>query len=219
MCMTCSPRTTQRTQTTRGFSVVEALVAITVLLISVTAAMTSANRSQLAVQESQLELVATALAQEGVEAVISLHRQSALEAISSNSDASWDWYNTLPARCKNVDRGCGVDFSRLISGNVDQASVVAYGGCNTGAGNDGCRLYFDASKNRSRYFHDDPADPNDLVSAETSPFRRVVRVHDGGFSDEHAIIEVEVFWDSRLQSGERSVKLTSSVSNFVDRID
>src|SRR3989344_2986288 len=92
-------------QRCRGFTLVETLVAVTILLFAIVGPMTIASQSIKAAQFAREELTAVFLAQEGIELVLERRDNDALNV----PDTTWDWYDmTLPAGCK-LNSGCGLD--------------------------------------------------------------------------------------------------------------
>ena len=165
----------------KGFSLVETLVALSVLLISLAAPMTIAAKSLQNIFYAREQYTAIMLAQEGLEAVIYTQRTEMVDAIHNGGNA-WAWYNALPSNCRG-NNGCGMDFS----GNASNPVSVAVSNC--GSGGSACQLYFDPTNSRARYSHNS-SDP-------TSPYSRIIRVSDVGTgSFEQIMVESEVRWTS-----------------------
>jgi prepilin-type N-terminal cleavage/methylation domain-containing protein len=167
----------------RGFSLVETLVALSILLISLAAPLTIASKSLQNIFYAREQYTAIMLAQEGIEAVVYRQRSSMLDAIHNGGNA-WSWYSALPSNCRGAN-GCGMDFSGSASNPVTDAVT------NCGSGGSACTLYFDASNNRARYSHNS-SDP-------VTPYSRVIRVSDVGNNNYSQImVESEVMWTSNI---------------------
>lgn len=182
----------------RGFTLVETLVAISILLIAIAAPLTIAARSLQNIILAREEFQATMLAQEGLEAAMALQRQAMITAIKNGGDA-WSWYGALDASCKSAV-GCGMDFS-----NSGGAPVDVTGSC--GIGNN-CQLYFNDAAARTRFSH------RSSGGAEITPYSRSVRVYDVGTGYPQVMIESEVTWTSPAYDTTRSVIVRTTTLNF-----
>jgi prepilin-type N-terminal cleavage/methylation domain-containing protein len=101
----------------RGFTLVETLVAVTILLVVITGPMTIASNGMKNAYYAGDQTTAVYLAQEAIEAVQRLRDNNALAAYdvyktpSGNySGQTTDWHTNLDSDCKN-GQGCDVDFS------------------------------------------------------------------------------------------------------------
>ncbi len=104
-------------RTSRGFTLVETLVAITILLIVIVGPMTIASRGMQSAYFASDQATATYLAQEGIEYIQKLRDNNALlnfqdyKVDSSDGDGdTWNWYTVIDASCKGVN-GCDVDLT------------------------------------------------------------------------------------------------------------
>ncbi len=100
----------------RGFTLVETLVAVTILLVVITGPMTIASNGMKNSYYAGDQTTAVYLAQEAIEAVQKLRDDEALTAYNvyktggSYGGNTTDWYASLNGLCKVVG-GCDVDFS------------------------------------------------------------------------------------------------------------
>lgn len=185
-----------------GYSLVEVLVAISVLSIAIIGPMTIAAQgiksSRFALEQNS----AFFLAQEGIESLFYVRNNYALQDIddgleSSDPDTSWDWLTELQSGpcsddMKNAGETCS--FGIEISGNLTSET------CTVGDANSDCRLYIEEGNKPLVYSHDS--------SGEPSPYTRVVTV--SYVSDDSVKIESTVTWDSSVFGGQQqSVTLTS----------
>ncbi len=100
----------------RGFTLVETLVAVTILLVVITGPMTIASNGMKNSYYAGDQTTAVYLAQEAIEAVQKLRDDNALAAYNVYktggvySGFTIDWWTNLNPNCKDSD-GCDVDFS------------------------------------------------------------------------------------------------------------
>jgi len=185
----------------KGYSLIEVLVAISILLIALVGPMTIAAKgiqSSIFVRE---QTIATSLAQEGIEAFIAARNDAALQAFGAGnlSSASWAWA-TNGTRSAGVSRcfstnGCNIEYATTNPLDNSKACSNATGG--------GCELRFDSSAARARY----------SFSGDATPYRRAIRVTS---TSPATGIEIEstVYWGANLFGGaEQSITLTGAIYN------
>lgn len=181
----------------RGFTLVEVLVAISILVVAVVGPMTIAMRGLQSAFFAKEQLTATFLAQEGAE-LIRMHRDQ--YAMAQEGTGNDNWLGTLPAICKAA-QGCDVDIRALAT----------FSNCATA---NACRLRYDAagvtSASRGMYTHSG--------SSPHSPYTRVVRLTDqgGGNNSDEVLVTVAVSWQSGFLNGTRTVTLQSRLFNQYD---
>jgi type II secretory pathway pseudopilin PulG len=98
-----------------GFTLVETLVAVTILLLVIVGPMTIASRGMQNAYFAGDQTTAIYLAQEAIEHVQSLRDDVALESFDDYKDGTNDvtgdtfsWYGSIPSSCRN--QGCDIDF-------------------------------------------------------------------------------------------------------------
>lgn len=186
----------------RGYSLVEVLVAITILIIAVIAPMTVASRGIQVGVFAREQATAIFLAQEAIEMVTAVRNEYALLALKdSNSDLLWDWVGneaSKPLRwCFVVGHGCNVYW-----GQGGGAGDIVTENCDNSP--DSCRMFYNDSALRGRYVITSPGDP--------TPFRRLMRLEE--VDDGVVNVRVRVEWGSNLfGGGTQSVELSSVVRN------
>lgn len=178
---------------TKGYSLVEVMVAISILMISIIGPMTIAVKSYQSAQYSRQQNTAFFLAQEGITAVNTLRNNGGVDAYTNASVDPWDW-TTNP----NIDEcyeatGCNIDFrdSSLLD-NITDCSVAG-----------ACRLLFDADGARARY---------QTNAGEESPYTRVITIE--LISAEEMQVESVVSWESKLLNSSQEVRLSTSLFNL-----
>jgi prepilin-type N-terminal cleavage/methylation domain-containing protein len=185
----------------RGFSLVETLVALSVLLISIAAPLTIASKSLQNIYYARDQYIATMLAQEGVEAVISLQRNKINdEVIAGTPEDSWDWYTSLPNACTSNVNGCAMDFRN----NTTAPVWVNNAPCNT----TNCDINYNPTFTRARYSHQSGA------GWVATPFTRQIRVIDAGNGFDQVMVESRVTWSSNLFPAPQEVIMRTNLYNI-----
>lgn len=187
---------------TRGYSLVEVLVAISVLLIATVGPMTIASRGLQSAQFAREQATAIFLAQEGIEAIVADRNNSVLAAIDNGDlDESWDWHTS-----GNIDRcftgaGCGVDFN-----NEDVRNPIV------DCGSASCAVRH-VSGSAIPYRADGS-------SANETIYERIIRLEEvgAGTRDKEIKVTATVTWESALYAGigSQKVELHSSVFNIYE---
>lgn len=108
-------------QTCRGFTLVETLVAISVLVIAIIGPLYAVHKSVMASYAARDQLIATALAQEGVEYVRFIRDGNYLESFPNPPTA---WLDGLQACISS--NGCVIDPNQ---GSVSACATSSGGGC------------------------------------------------------------------------------------------
>ena len=184
---------TPRTQTLRnqsGFSLVEVLVAISLLLIALVGPMTFFARSSQSTEVANDRAIATFLAQEGAELIQKMRDDRTLEFFLEPDEDGWSQFQGQVSDCESDD-GCGV--------SINDAGVVEVFSCLT----DDCRLYYGGT-GRARYHHDDS-------SGEETPYTRTIQLN---FTDDREVeIISRVEWDSTALIEPQSVEVQTTIFN------
>lgn len=191
-----------------GFTLVETLVAITILLLVIIGPMTISSSAARSTSFSSEQVVAFFLAQEGVELAQKARDDYVLTAFLpttdsnynatpwsdfSDSAASGDFYECFTAQ------GCALEIEN------DSAGTVSVAGQCTGAGTD-CRLHFDSSGDRQAYTHDAGGG-----SHEQTPYTRVVKFQQN--ADRSVSVISQVFWRTGSQRQAQDVVVESYLYN------
>lgn len=180
---------------TSGFTLVEVLVAVSLLLIALVGPMTYITNSSQATEVANQQVPAVYLAQEGVEMVQKVRDDELLEWFANPNHEAWDEMKNELAPCFGSE-GCGLSIN---------GSEVAVTSC---AGTDSCRLYYDDSgENRSRYRHND--------QYATTPYTRIIRIQEIQSGQEIEVVS-QVTWRSGTQIASQSVDVRTSILNIYD---
>lgn len=186
--------------TQSGFSLVETLVAITILLIVIIGPMSIAATAARSTSFSSEQVVAFFLAQEGAEIAQKAREDILLRHFLDVSDGSYladtwglfaDTSNSgIYKNCFSTT-GCGLELNTDASGSIKTPIS-----CSANSGT-ACKLYFDTTKERSRY--------NYTVGSETTPYSRVINFEE--ISDHEIKVISTVYWRTGSQRAAQEVKV------------
>ncbi len=207
----------QRRNPFGGFTLVETLVAVTILLTVVIGPMTIASRGLQNAYFAGDQTTAIYLAQEAVESIQRLRDDNALEAFdefqSGNTTVvnTANWYYTnaiLSDSCRDNfdDGGCDID---LVNGGYRDCSVLSQ-----------CRLRVSDSPTGGRVY----GYGSTGSGWEDSRFTRIIRVGDpvggSGSSIGGVPVSVTVEWDAgQLFGGTRSIVLQTYIYDHYTRYE
>lgn len=184
-----------------GYSLVEVLVAVTILLLAIISPMTIAAKGLQSAYYAREQATALFLAQEGIELIVAMRNDAYIAAIQGGDLAgAWDWQDSGSALAANdcfSSSGCNITLeSTAVSPTQGSASITS---CGT-PGN--CVLSFDANNARARYYSQPGTD-------ETKYTRTITLTRDG---TDGVLITSIVSWDATIFAGaEQSVTLDSAV--------
>lgn len=177
---------------TKGYSLVEVLVAISILMLSIVGPMTIAAKSMQSAQYARQQNTAFFLAQEGITAANVLRNDGSLDAYLDSDTGSWAWINETSLQPCFTSTGCDIDFR-------DDSLLDNVVNCGTAS----CELQFNEASNRAVYQH---------VSGDATPYTRVL-VFDFITEDE-VVVDSTVTWGTTLLGGTQSVTLSTSLFNL-----
>ena len=182
------------TKDTKGYSLVEVLVAVAILMISIVGPLTIAAKALQSAQYARQQNTAFFLAQEGITAVNTLRNNGGLDAYTDDNSVAWNWVNQAGiASCFEVT-GCNIDFrdDTLLNNVVDCSDSAT-----------ACTLLRNTDAPRAVYQH---------VSGEASPFTRVITLEYA--NEDEVLVRSRVSWGSDLLGGEQEVILSTSIFNI-----
>lgn len=192
----------------RGFTLVETLVAITVLLLVVIGPITVAQRGIKSAYYANEQVTAVFLAQEAIEAIRELRDSQALDVYAGDSADTWAWHNAIEGTCTvSVD-----SFPRTPGENN--------GGCAFNVESGDFQACDDYSNNNCQLVVSATQEYNYGVAGNDSGFTRRVYVGDtltgGGVP-----VMVKVTWQSSIFSNSptREVVLETWVYDHYERYE
>lgn len=190
-------------KTNRGFTLVEVLVSISLLLVVLAGPLSYLAGSSQSAQIANEQIPAIFLAQEGVEIVHKVRDDELVEWFRTGfTGTPWNDMKTFLNPCFSSN-GCGLELD--AGAGVHNESIRNCGG-------DNCRLYLytgDEYTSRSRYSYSDGADFNE------TPYTRVIYLEEVIPGREIEIIS-EVTWRSGNLIQEQRVEVKTSIFNVYD---
>lgn len=191
-----------------GFSLVETLVAISILLLVVVGPLTISSRTAKSSTYASELLTAQMLAQEGLELADKARNDYVLENYQNVANGGWDNFATPAStnfgQCFDSD-GCG-----LAMNDATDDVVVPVVACNPAGSPNPCQLYQSAAPStRARYSHDS--------AGAVSPFTRTVRFYPVPSFPDQIRVESIVMWRTGSLVANQIVDLDTYFFNIYDR--
>ena len=177
-----------------GYSLVEVLVAISILLLATVGPMTIAARSLQYAEFSAQQNTAYFLAQEGIEAVFKVRADAGIANIGGGDP--WTWVASELGACEDSN-GCGLDWR-------NESSFVWVSNCSNP---DDCLIYFNDGAGRARYSHDSGGVP--------TAYSRVVELEEI-VGSEQVRVRSTVSWDMHPSGQPQEVVLETYLHNIYD---
>lgn len=179
--------------TQNGYSLIEVLVAVGLLMFAIVGPMTIAVKSSQSALYARQQNTAFFLAQEGISIINALRNDNALAVNISTETNAWAWVasSSALAPCR-ASSGCTIDaVDGTFLNNITSCANV----------ND-CTLSYDASATRGVYR---------VGSGEATPYRRIITLVKNGADEVFVTSKVE--WEARVLGGVQTVTLTTSLFN------
>ncbi len=185
----------------RGFTLIETLVAITILTIAVAAPLTLAAQSLLAAFNARDQVTAFHLAQEAVETVRAQRDHNLLEIVKTGTNV--DWLQGLDMEERNIVTG---DIEAQMPFMIDSISVNAnFIPCDGSEGTSCDYLLF--NEGVGFYGHEEGG---------TSRFKRFVRITEvAGTNREEVTVRAEVQWRAGRIGTLRSVIVEENLFKWI----
>jgi prepilin-type N-terminal cleavage/methylation domain-containing protein len=195
---------------TNGYSLIEVLVAVSILLLALVGPMTIAVKGIQGSYYAREQTTALFLAQEGIEAIVAIRNDDMISAIrSGNLNNNWNWVtDTKLDHCFTDDgqggnNGCNFDVGNAVAGSGFLANLSTPVNC----GSASCTLRFQSSANRARY---------NVSSGQVSKYTRVIELTEDASGD-GVLIKSTVTWPATVfQGGMQSVTLYGAVFKIYD---
>lgn len=206
----------KQTNTKKGFTLIEALVAISILMIAIASPMLLAQKSLSSANLSKDQMIATFLAQDAIEAVKNTRDETA-----KNPNAT-DWLDKLePCVCSNEGEKCifDVQTTNLDSSvkfcNIDTTNKSVMPGSNP---NNELKISYIQDQDTKKFIKYD-YNTNIGTDSELSKFTRYISIKKTNFPEvkgNEAIVQVRVTWNSTL--GTQKIDLEDFIYNYSENI-
>jgi prepilin-type N-terminal cleavage/methylation domain-containing protein len=188
-----------------GFSLVETLVAVAILLVVIVGPMSIATQANSSTTFANEQVIAYFLAQEGLELVQKGRDDLLLDAFSSDTNNAWNIFVSDSGPYGECLRGntCGLE----MNDNVNDSLVVKP--CSNSSE---CQLYLSSETRRAMYTYDAVA--SDGTANEPTLYSRSINIRPNG---DEALVTVDVRWRSGDQIAPQSVTATTYLFNVYGR--
>lgn len=196
--------------TQSGFSLVETLVAITILMIVIVGPLTIVTTTSKSTNFSNAQVVGFYLAQEGAELAQKARDDIVLNRFLDSADPEYGTRFDDTPWADFIDESGGAEFEDCFSSygcsievGVDSEGTISIPD-SCGVQMSGCELWFDTADVRSRYTH------TDLGAANLTPYRRAVTFEnvDPGGTDEIKVVS-RVEWSTGISRDFESVEVVT----------
>lgn len=179
---------------TKGYSLVEVLVAIGILMLSIVGPLTIAAKSMQSAQYARQQTTAFFLAQEGISAINAIRNSEGAEYYIGLNTNPWGWVTDNALIPCYETTGCNLDFrDESLMDNI----------VNCADSGTPCNLLFRETSSRAAY---------QLQSGAPSPFTRIITLERSG---DEILVESKVQWGSTLLGGtQEEVTLNTSLFNL-----
>lgn len=187
----------------KGFSLVETLFAIAILMIALVGPMTLAWSSLSSANDQRNEVTATYLAQESLEYVKNIWSMNAIRQLTTaTQNSNPAWLSGLEG-CMNVN-GCDIRPNNAGSAGAVVSCLSCSGGFQL------YKLNFDdGSRKYSLYTSDNGASKGSAGTIEQTNFKRKTVITSSG---DEAFVTVTITWNNRTVP--RTLTLSSVLYNY-----
>ncbi|MBU0611911.1 prepilin-type N-terminal cleavage/methylation domain-containing protein [Patescibacteria group bacterium] len=183
-------------QKNKGFTLVETLVAVSIFSISILSIMVVLGQGVSDANYAKRKMIASYLAQEGIEYMRNMRDTFALSPLTTSSEAWGEFKNKLIlASCDNGS-GCYFDSQGLAGSSITEIALNA------------CQ---EAKCDRLKY---DPIAGYNYISGGDSGFSRKIQAEAVLGSDNEIKILSTVYWNQG--SGDYSITLSENLYNWIE---
>lgn len=182
-------------QKEKGYSLIEVLVAIGLLMFAIVGPMTIAMKSAQSALYARQQNTAFFLAQEGISIINAIRNDSALVAYNTQGADSWTWMDGASLAPCRASFGCTIDA-------VDATFLNNVTSCESP---ENCTLSYDENAVRGVYRVD-----SDDGTPET-PFLRIITLRE--ITPDEVLVTSKVEWEARVLGSKQTVILNTSLFN------
>ncbi len=189
----------------KGYSLIEVLVAIAILMMSIVGPLTIAAKSIQTAQYARQQTTAFFLAQEAISALEAVHHRRTLMVLGGTGSDSWfDFKSGVGSALQTCFASAGCDIVRTTT-----SALNAIRACNAGASPNPCtlRLADPATYTTDAILY------SHLAGGAITPYTRTVTLTPMANTDE-VLVTVVVAWPTKLLGGStQNVTLRTSFFN------
>jgi prepilin-type N-terminal cleavage/methylation domain-containing protein len=189
--------------TQNGFSLVETLVAISILLIVITGPMAISATTARSVSFSSEQVTAFFLAQEGAEIAQKARDDLLLENYPDFTSAWTYFVNDSGGDYDEcfTGNGCALEFDTDTAANKEIGKIKTPVSCSSNK----CKLYYDSNGGRARYTH--------VAGTEGTIYTRVIKFEET-VNNREVRVESRVTWRTGSQRAEQEVVAETYLFNM-----
>lgn len=180
--------------TTSGYSLIEVLVAVALLMFAIVGPMTIAVKSSQSSQYARQQTTAFFLAQEGISIVNTIRNNEALAWANDSRVDAWRWLDDPDLAPCFENYGCNIDFT----GASFLSTVTS---CEEP---EDCQMQFSETRGRLVY---------QMRAGDLTPYRRIITLTKLGIEEEEIQVVSTIQWDTKLL-GDSVQTVSQSTSLF-----
>lgn len=199
-----------------GFTLIEALVAISILMIAIASPMLLAQKSLSTATLSKDQMTATFLAQDAIEAVKNIRDQIAINENAQDVYGDWLENNLLnPCICKD-ENSCNFDNKEKLTFCFIDTTKDGWAPNNDSINPGVLNLTNESGKLKITYKEKEGEkhfEKYDYSGPDFSKFTRYINIRKTNeLNGNEAIVSVRVFWEST--SGQQKIELQDFIYNY-----
>lgn len=194
----------------KGYSLVEVLVAITILMLAIAGPLTIASRGLQSTQYAKDSTIAFLLAQEGIEAFIMQRNRIIIKRVHANNlKYLWGWTRDEDFKQCFESTGCNIDLhDNTLTGRFDSLDSDNIVSCSN---IDDCVMYHDPDLTQPIMATPYHLKKNNTSNSEATPYTRIIKAIRVGDDDDELKIVSIVRWRASVFGSNDKVRLVSAL--------
>jgi type II secretory pathway pseudopilin PulG len=206
-------KTILMSKSTTGFTLVEALVAISLLMVAISSPMYIAQKGLSASMFARDQMTASFLAQDGIEAVKNIRDYMAINQKADGTPYTAGWLELLNSCiCNDSDKICNFDDINPYYCNIDTTKTFEDNG-----NIEGSIKVKGSSENPLKIFRSTVGEDSlfvkfDLQAIQDSKFSRMINIKKSSDNLNEAVVQVRVSWNQGTE--QQKVDLKTFIYNY-----